>query len=87
MNKTELISAMAEASGLSKADCKKALQAFSASVTQSLRQGDSVAILGFGSFSVAERAARTGVNPATGEHIEIPARQVVKFKPAAGLLV
>ena len=69
MNKTELIAAMAEASGLSKKDCETALKA-----------GNKVQLVGFGSFEVKERAARTGKNPATGEQIDIPASKAPAFK-------
>ena len=65
MNKSELISAMAAEAGLSKADSKRALDAFIASVTKALKAGDKVALVGFGTFSVMERAGRVGINPAT----------------------
>ncbi len=76
---------MAAESGLSKADAKKALDAFIASVTRAMKEGDKVALVGFGTFSVSERAARTGINPSTKQTIEIPAKKVVKFKPGAEL--
>ena len=85
MNKTQLIDAMAEKSGLSKADSKKALEAFIGATTDSLKGGDRVALVGFGSFSVNERAARTGRNPKTGEAIRIAAKKVVKFKAGSEL--
>ena len=85
MNKSELINAMAAESGLSKADAKKALDAFIASVTRAMKEGDKVALVGFGTSSVSERAARTGINPSTKQTIEIPAKKVVKFKPGAEL--
>ena len=85
MNKSELINAMAAESGLSKADAKKALDAFIASVTRAMKEDDKVALVGFGTFSVSERAARTGINPSTKQTIEIPAKKVVKFKPGAEL--
>lgn len=85
MNKSELISAMAAEAGLSKADSKKALDAFIASVTKAVKSGDKVALVGFGTFSVTERSARTGINPSTKAKIEIPAKKVVKFKPGAEL--
>lgn len=85
MNKTQLIDAMAEGSGLSKADAKRALEAFVGATTNSLKGGDKVALVGFGSFSVAERSARTGRNPKTGATIQIPAKKVVKFKAGADL--
>lgn len=85
MNKAELIDAMAAASGLSKADTKKALDAFVDATTKALKKGDRVALVGFGSWSVSERAARTGRNPQTGKEIKIAAKKVVKFKPGAEL--
>ena len=85
MNKTELISTVAEKSGLSKADAKKAVDAFVDAVTEELKAGGKVALLGFGTFSVSEKAARTGINPRTKETIEIAARKVAKFKPGAEL--
>ena len=85
MNKAELINAIAAESGLSKADSKKALEAFVSSVTNSLKDGGKVALVGFGTFSVSERAARTGINPSTKKAITIPAKKVAKFKPGAEL--
>lgn len=85
MNKAELISAIAEQSGLSKVDSKKALDAFVSAVTKSLKAGDRVSLIGFGTFSVAERQARTGINPSTKKPIQIPAKKVAKFRPGAEL--
>lgn len=85
MNKTEFITAVSEKSGLSKVDAKKAVEAFVETVSQELQTGGKVALLGFGSFSVAEKAARKGVNPKTKEPIEIAARRAVKFKAGAEL--
>lgn len=85
MNKTQLVDAMAAKSGLSKADAAKALGAFTECVGEATKAGDSVVIVGFGSFSVSERSARSGINPRTKEAIEIPAKKVVKFKPGAAL--
>lgn len=85
MNKTEFINAVAEKSGLSKADAKKAVEAFVETVSSELKEGGKVALLGFGSFSVAEKSARKGVNPKTKQPIEIPARKSVKFKAGAEL--
>ena len=82
MNKTELITAMAEASGLTKKDCDTALNAFVDTLRTALKSGDKVQLLGFGTFEVKERAARTGKNPATGASIEIPASKAPAFKPA-----
>ena len=85
MNKTEFINAVAEKSGLSKVDAKKAGEAFVETVSSELKEGGKVALLGFGSFSVAEKSARKGVNPKTKQPIEIPARKSVKFKAGAEL--
>ena len=85
MNKTELIDAMATNAGISKVVARKALDGFIKSVSQALRKGDKVALSGFGEFSVAERASRTGVNPSTKEIMTIEAKNVVKFKAGAEL--
>ncbi len=85
MNKAQLIDAMAAGAGLTKADAKKALDAFVTATTDALKGGDRVALIGFGSFTVNERAARTGRNPQTGKEITIPAKKVVKFKAGAEL--
>ena len=85
MNKAELINAMAEAAGLSKADSKKALDGFIKSVSGALKSGDKVSLIGFGSFSITKKAARTGINPATKKQITIAAKKVVKFKAGAEL--
>ena len=85
MNKAQLIDAIAEKAGLTKADSKKALEAFVATVGESLNVGDKVALVGFGTFSVSERSERTGRNPQTGKTITIPAKKVVKFKAGAEL--
>ena len=81
MNKSELISAMAAEAQMSKADAKKALDAFISSVTNAMKAGDKVALVGFGTFSVSERAAREGRNPQTGESLMIKACKMPKFKP------
>lgn len=80
MNKSELVSAMSEKSGLSKKDSEKALTAFMDSVMEGLKKGDKVALVGFGTFDVRERAARTGLNPRTKEPIEIKASKAPAFK-------
>ena len=80
MNKSELIAAMAEKSGLSKKDSEKALGAFMDTVVYALKDGDKVALVGFGTFDVRERAARTGLNPRTKEPIEIAASKAPAFK-------
>jgi DNA-binding protein HU-beta len=85
MNKAELVEAMAENAGLSKADAKRALDAFISTTTAALKKGNRVALVGFGSFSVSDRAARKGRNPQTGKEIQIKAKKVVKFKAGADL--
>ncbi|WP_194850420.1 HU family DNA-binding protein [Nonlabens antarcticus] len=85
MNKTDLIEGMAEASGISKAAAKKALESFLGNVEKSLKKGDRVSLVGFGSFSVSKRAAREGRNPQTGKTIKIAAKKVVKFKAGSDL--
>lgn len=80
MNKTELIAAMAETSGLSKKDCDAALAAFITTVETALKSGEKVQLIGFGSFEVKERAAHTGRNPRTKETVEIPASKAPVFK-------
>ena len=85
MNKAQLIDAMATGAGLTKADAKKALDAFVAATTDALKSGDRVALIGFGSFAVSERGERTGRNPQTGKEIKIEAKKVVKFKAGAEL--
>ena len=85
MNKTELINAIAENAGLAKTDAKKALEATLGAIAEAVKKGDKVALIGFGTFSVSERPARTGINPATGAKIEIAAKKVVKFKAGAEL--
>ena len=84
MNKTELVNAIA-AAGLTNADSKKALDATLAAISNALKAGDKVALLGFGTFAITERPARTGINPANKQKIEIPAKKVVKFKAGAEL--
>ena len=83
MNKTEFINAVAEQSGLSKVDSKKAVEAFIQTISNEMKEGGKISLLGFGSFSTTEKAARKGVNPKTKEVIDIPARKVVKFKAGA----
>ena len=85
MNKAELVDAMADGAGISKADAKRALDAFIDTTSNALKKGDRVALVGFGSFSVSERAARKGRNPQTGKEITIKAKKVVKFKAGADL--
>jgi DNA-binding protein HU-beta len=85
MNKAELIDAIASKAGLSKADAKKALDAFVDTTSDALKKGDRVALVGFGSFSVSKRGERTGRNPQTGQPIKIAAKKVVKFKAGSEL--
>jgi DNA-binding protein HU-beta len=85
MNKTELIEKIAAGAGLTKADSKKALDATIAAIKGALVAGDKVALVGFGTFSVNERPAREGINPATKEKINIAAKKVAKFKAGAEL--
>lgn len=85
MNKAELISAVAAEAGLSKVDAKKAVEAFVSTVTNALKEGDKVSLIGFGTFSVSERSERAGINPSTKAAITIPAKKVAKFKAGAEL--
>ncbi len=85
MNKAELVEAMASKAGLTKKDTVAALDAFTATVTEALANKDSVALIGFGTFSTSERAARTGVNPSTGAKLQIAATTAAKFKVGAKL--
>jgi DNA-binding protein HU-beta len=87
MNKSELIDAMAAKAGLSKADSKKALDAFTSVIADEMQKGEKVALVGFGTFSVVEKSARTGINPATKQPIQIAAKRVAKFKPGADLAI
>ena len=81
MNKSELVAAMAQKSGLSRKHCEAALDAFVAATGDALKNGDQVHLVGFGTFKVKERAARTGRNPRTMETVEIPASRHPTFKP------
>ncbi len=85
MNKAELIDAIASSAKLTKADSRRAVDAFVKSTTGALKKGDRVALVGFGSFSISNRKARTGRNPQTGAEIKIPAKKVVKFKAGSDL--
>jgi len=85
MNKTELIDAMAADAGITKAAAKKALESFLGNVEGSLKAGNRVSLVGFGSWSVSKRSAREGRNPQTGATIQIAAKNVVKFKAGAEL--
>jgi len=85
MNKGELVDAIAKDAGLSKADAGKALNAFVSNVSGSLKKGNAVQLIGFGTFSISNRAARTGRNPQTGATIQIKAKKVAKFKAGKAL--
>jgi DNA-binding protein HU-beta len=84
MNKSELVDSIADSAGLSKADAQRALDSTIESITKALKKGDTVSLVGFGTFSVKERAARTGRNPATGETIKIKASKTPAFKAGKG---
>lgn len=85
MNKSQLIEKIAHNADITKAEAERALNALTGAVTEELASGGDVALVGFGTFSVSERAARTGRNPQTGEAIEIAAAKVPKFKAGKGL--
>lgn len=85
MNKTELVEKIAAGAGITKVDAKKALDAAVSAVKEALIAGDKVSLVGFGTFSVAERPAREGINPSTKEKINIAAKKVAKFKTGADL--
>ncbi|RYL94879.1 HU family DNA-binding protein [Sporolactobacillus sp. THM7-4] len=85
MNKTELISAVAEAAELSKKDATKAVDSVLSTIADALKEGSKVQLIGFGNFEVRERSARKGRNPQTGEEIEIKASKVPAFKPGKAL--
>ncbi|WP_028880124.1 HU family DNA-binding protein [Terasakiella pusilla] len=85
MNKNDLVAAVASSTGLSKADASKAVDGVFGAITDALKSGDEVRLVGFGTFSVAQRAASEGRNPRTGEKIQIPASKQPKFKAGKGL--
>ena len=85
MNKTELVAAIAEKAELSKKDAEGAVKAFTDTLAEQLKAGEKIQLVGFGTFEVAERAARTGKNPQTGEAIKIPASKAPKFKAGKAL--
>lgn len=85
MNKAELVAAMAEKTELSKKDAEKALKAFTEVVAEELKKGNKIQLVGFGTFEVAERAAREGRNPQTGETMKIAASKAPKFKAGKAL--
>ncbi|MCF7823777.1 MAG: HU family DNA-binding protein [Candidatus Marinimicrobia bacterium] len=85
MNKAELIAKMAEDAGITKVQAEKALGAFTGAVTSSLKAGNKLALVGFGTFDVSARAARVARNPRTGDAIKVPAMNVPRFKAGKGL--
>lgn len=85
MNKQELIEQVANEAGISKASAAKVIDAFTGSVTSALKKGESVTLIGFGTFAVSERAARTGRNPQTGKELKIAARKAPAFRAGKGL--
>ena len=85
MNRMELVAAIAEKAGLSKKEAEGAVKAFTDTVAEQLKAGEKIQLVGFGTFEVAERAARTGKNPQTGEAIKIPASKAPKFKAGKAL--
>ena len=85
MNKTELVAAMADKADISKKDAEAALKAFTDIVGQQLKKGDKIQLVGFGTFEVSKRAARTGRNPQTGAEMKIAASKAPKFKPGKAL--
>jgi DNA-binding protein HU-beta len=85
MNKTELINQIAESADISKKAAGDALQGFMTAVTETMQKGDKLQLIGFGTFSVTERSARTCRNPQTGKSMKIPAKKVVKFKVGSKL--
>jgi DNA-binding protein HU-beta len=85
MNKTELVNAIAAKAGLTQAQAKSAIDATVEAISEAVAKGDKITLIGFGTFSVVEKGARQGINPATKQKIEIPARKAVKFKAGAEL--
>lgn len=85
MNKAELVAAIAESAELSKKDAEKALKAFTDIVTEEMKKGEKIQLVGFGTFEVSERAARTGRNPQSGEAMEIAASKAPRFKAGKAL--
>lgn len=85
MNKAELITAVSEKSSISKKDAESAINAFIATVSETLKSGDKIQLVGFGTFETTERTARIGRNPQTGADMEIPACTIPKFKPGRAL--
>ena len=86
MNKTELVNAMAAKAGMTKVAAKEALNACFATIQEKLNKGEKVTLIGFGTFSVVERKARTAKNPQTGKPVKVPAKKVAKFKAGSNLI-
>ena len=86
MNKAEVVSAIAEKAECTKVQAKNAMEAFLSITSDTLKKGDKISLIGFGTFAVSQRAARKGRNPRTKEVIKIPAKKVVKFKASADLI-
>lgn len=87
MNKSELVDAIAAKTGMTKVAAKEAMNACFTAITEELNKGQKVTLIGFGTFNVVERKARTAKNPQTGEKVKVPAKKVAKFKPATNLIV
>ena len=87
MNKSEFIAEVAAKAGMTKVDAQKSVNAFIEVIQEQMKKGEKVALLGFGTFSVTQKAARTGINPKTKKAIKIPARKAVKFKVGSALQV
>jgi DNA-binding protein HU-beta len=85
MNKAQIVSKIADEAKISKAAAEKAIATLTKAITQALRKGDSVTLVGFGTFSVTHRKAREGRNPQTGQKIRIPARKIPRFRPGKAL--
>ncbi|KGN74830.1 DNA-binding protein [Porphyromonas macacae] len=85
MNKSEFIAEVAAKAGMTKVDAQKSVNAFIEVIQEQMKKGEKVALLGFGTFSVTQKAARTGINPKTKKAIKIPARKAVKFKAGSAL--
>lgn len=85
MNKQKLVSAVAEKAGISKVDAEKAINAFVETTKETLAKKESIQLIGFGTFSISERSARTGRNPQTGKEIQIAAKNIAKFKAGKAL--
>lgn len=85
MNKADLVAKLADDAGITKVQANAVIDSFTEAVQKTLKKGDSVTLVGFGTFSVSKRAARTGRNPKTGEALKIKAKKVAKFKPGTAL--